>query len=86
MLLEFEASATQTSQTATATLPRSCESGTIRLIRTACKAFERHGSEQSGRMVEFAESARSNGIKGSLPLVCFRGNRYNILFFDAAGI
>ena len=30
------------------------EAGAIRLIRTACKAFKRHGNEQVGWMVEFA--------------------------------
>ena len=30
------------------------ESGTLRLVRTACKSFQKHGSEQPGRMDEFA--------------------------------
>lgn len=61
------------------------ESGTIRLVRTCCKTFERHGSEQAGRMVEFAEYCRENGVS-QLPLAKFKGNRFNILFYDAAGV
>eukprot|EP00117_Sycon_ciliatum_P048351 scpid60247/ scgid34434/ len=61
------------------------EAGAIRLIRTACKAFERHGSEKAGRMVDFATFCASRGIT-ALPLAAFRGNRFNILFFDAAGV
>ena len=61
------------------------ECGTIRLIRTACKLFERHGSEKAGRMVDFAAFCKSRGL-AALPLAAFRGNRFNILFFDAAGV
>lgn len=51
---------------------QSSESGTIRLIRTACKAFEKHGCEKSGKMVDFAEWSVSQGIE-SLHWPSFEG-------------
>ena len=61
------------------------ESGTLRLVRTACKSFQKHGSEQSGRMDEFAAFCQSKGIE-TVPLASYRGNRFNIIFFNAAGV
>ena len=60
-------------------------SGTQRLIRTACKAFHYRGSEQAGCSVHFRTYCRSNGVL-KIPLATFRGNRFNIIFYDAAGI
>ena len=58
------------------------ESGVVRLVRTACKALCKHGSEQSGVYQAFTSYLASNGIKRN-PLASFRGNRFNILFYDA---
>ena len=58
------------------------ESGIVRLVRTACKALCKHGSEQSGVYQAFTSYLSSNGIKRN-PLASFRGNRFNILFYDA---
>ena len=63
-------------------LVRKSESGTIRLIRTACKALSKHGSEQSGVYQPFTNYLKSNGVLKN-PLATFRGNRFNILFHDA---
>ena len=63
----------------------STESGAVRLVRTACKALERHGSEQSGFPEEFAAFLRQRGVS-QVPLDTFRGNRFNILFHNAAGL
>ena len=41
----------------------STEAGTIRLIRTACKAFERRGDEKSGCAVHFHTYLHRLGIK-----------------------
>ena len=60
-------------------------SGTQRLIRTACKAFNHRGSEQAGCSAYFRSYLREKGIH-KIPLAQFRGNRFNILFYDAAGI
>ena len=38
------------------------ESGTLRLIRTLCKAVEEHGCEKSGRMVDFDLALEEDGI------------------------
>ena len=63
----------------------SAEPGALRLVRTACKAFEKHGSKKTGEMVEFSEFARTKGID-CLPLTSYRGNRFNVIFYDAAGV
>ena len=60
-------------------------SGTQRLIRTACKAFNYRGSEQAGYSAYFRSYFRGKGIH-KIPLAQFRGNRFNILFYDAAGV
>ena len=60
-------------------------SGTQRMIRTACKAFHHRGSEQAGCSLYFRTYCRSNGIL-KIPLAPFRGNRFNIIFYDAAGV
>ena len=58
------------------------ESGVVRLVRTACKALSKYGSEQSGVYQSFTSYLVTNGIKRN-PLAPFRGNRFNILFYDA---
>ena len=66
-------------------LVRKSESGIVRLIRTACKALSKHGSEQSGVYQPFTTFLRSNGVARN-PLATFRGNRFNILFYDAGAL
>ena len=58
------------------------ESGTLRLIRTLCKAVQQRGGEKSGRMVDFDLSLEEDGITGN-PLAQFKGNRFNIIFYNA---
>lgn len=60
-------------------------SGTQRLIRTACKAFHHRGSQQSGSSALFRAFLRRVGIH-KIPLAQFVGNRFNIIFYDAAGV
>ena len=60
----------------------SSESGVVRLITITCKAMGRHGSEQSGVYQLFTTFLKSNNIKHN-PLSPFKGNRFNILFYDA---
>ena len=60
-------------------------SGTQRLIRTACKAFHHQGSQQCGSFTLFKEYLKSHQIE-KIPLARFVGNRFNILFYDAAGV
>ena len=57
------------------------ESGTLRLIRTLCKAVEEHGCEKSGRMREFEDHLKEGGFKKN-PLAHFKGNRFNIIFLN----
>ena len=59
--------------------------GTIRLIRTTCKAFEKHRNEQSGAhstFLTFFQTHSEYHLK-KVPLASFRGNRFNIIFLDA---
>ena len=61
------------------------EAGTVCLVRTVCNAVQKHGSERAGVHVYFAQYLREKGIN-SMPLATFRGNRFNIIFHDAAGV
>ncbi|WAQ97233.1 hypothetical protein MAR_029923 [Mya arenaria] len=66
------------------------EPGTVRLVRTtACKAFSKGGDEKNGQYLNFQtyckESLQENGLR-SVPLERFRGNRFNILFRNAANV
>ena len=60
-------------------------SSTQRLIRTACKAFHHRGSQQCGTSTLFRAYMRKQGIH-KIPLAQFVGNRFNIIFYDAAGV
>ena len=60
--------------------------GTLRFIRTVCKAFEKHGNEQSGAHATFLTLLRSVYHLKKVPLASFHGNRFNILFYDAGMI
>ena len=60
-------------------------SGTQRLVRTACKAFHHRGSQQCGSSTLFRTYLRKQGMH-KIPLAQFVGNRFNILFYDAAGV
>ena len=59
-----------------------CEFGTLRLIRTLCKAVQQRGCENSGRMVDFDLSLEEDGITWNL-LAQFIGKRFNIIFYNA---
>ena len=65
--------------------PAAGSSGTQRLVRTACKAFHHRGSQQCGSFTLFNVYLRKNDIH-KIPLAHFVGNRFNILFYDAAGV
>ena len=59
----------------------------IRLVQTACKVLSKHGSKQSVVATyiyqPFTAYLSSNYISKN-PLASFRGNQFNILFYDAA--
>ena len=58
----------------------------VRLIKTASRALQRGGNDQSGVHGQFKVYCREflDAIKmRSLPLIPFFGNRFNILFFNA---
>ena len=62
------------------------ESGTLRLIRTCCKAVQAKGCEKSGRAVQFLTFLQSEKGIEHIPLAPFRGNRFNITFYNGCGI
>ena len=84
-LLQWEATHFSEDPAGAGVLVRKSESGTLRLIRTACKAFSKHGCEQSGVYQSFTTYLLSNNITKN-PLLSFRGNRFNILFYDAGAL
>ena len=60
-------------------------SSTHRLVRTACKAFHHRGSQQCGTSTLFRTYMRKRDIH-KIPFAHFVGNRFNIIFYDGAGI
>lgn len=67
----------------------STESGTLRLIRTASKAFAAGADEKSGcfgPFVTFVDTFLKEHMLKSVPLQPFRGARFNILFSNAAAV
>ena len=60
-------------------------SGTQTLIRSACKAFHHRGSEQCGTSLLFRTYLKKEEIS-KIPLAQFIGNRFNVIFYDAAGV
>ena len=58
------------------------ECGTVRLVRTVCKAMSKHGSEQAGVYAPFTAYRKHVGVTEHF--IDFRGNRFNILFLNAA--
>ena len=54
-------------------------------VQHACNSIHRRGSQKAGVHIYFAQYLRDRGID-TLPLAAFRGNRFNIVFYDAAGI
>ena len=58
------------------------ESDIVRLVRTTCKAIGCHGNKQGGVYQPFSTFLKSTNILRN-PLAPFRGNRFNILFYDA---
>ena len=61
------------------------ESGTVRLVRTACKAFQRRACEKSGCPLQFSSYLKQQGFDSN-PLINFRGNRYNVLFANGGRV
>ena len=61
------------------------DSGTLRLIRTVCKAVQAKGCEKSGRAVQFLTFLQVEELE-TVPLAPFRGNRFNITFYNGSGV
>ena len=50
-----------------------------------CSTVQKHGSQRAGVYPIFTQYLRTKGVD-YLPLATFRGNRFNIVFHDAAGV
>ena len=61
------------------------ESGTVRCIRTVCKAVQDRGCERAGKPVEFRDFLHNQDIN-KVPLVPFMGSRFNVVFHNGAGV
>ena len=61
------------------------EAGIVWLVRTACKALQRQGSEQTGCYLQLETFLKGQGLK-DMSLAHFKGNRFNILFYNGAGV
>ena len=65
------------------------ESGTVRLLRTCSKAFSCGGDEKSGvygHFLDFCKDYLKDNRMKSIPIERFRGNRFNMLFSNAANV
>nr|XP_047132372.1 uncharacterized protein LOC124811137 [Hydra vulgaris] len=60
------------------------ECGAVRLVRTTCKAFHSRGSEEAGVASWFNSFLSSRNDKSYF--VPFIGNRFNILYYNAAAL
>ena len=60
------------------------KSGTMRLIRTACKAFQKQCSEQAGCHIMFRAYLQSQGVL-LFPIARFKGNRLILCFTMVVG-
>ena len=58
------------------------ESGTYRLVRTLCKSVQTRGCEKSGRISDFASYLKCDVGLPSVPFITFKGNRFNVLFYN----
>jgi len=61
--LEWEKNCSETITISPHVLVQKSESDTIRLIRTACKAFSKHGSEKSGVYQSVNAFLKSNEVQ-----------------------
>ncbi len=65
-------------------LPKGGESGAVRLIRTACSAFQRRGHQAAGMSEDFA--AYLSDIDRPMSLIQMEGNRFDVIFVNGGTI
>ena len=63
----------------------SSECGNMRLVRTACKAIQKQCCQKAGCHTMFKAYLKTQGVT-IFPVAKFAGNRFNIIFHNAAGI
>ena len=52
------------------------------MIRTACRAVQRHGCEKSGCISDFYIFLCKEVGFSNVPFITFKGNRFNVLFYN----
>ena len=77
-LVQWEATHFSEDPAGSGVLVRKSESGTVRLVRTACKALCKHGSEQSGVYQPFTVYLLSNNLPKN-PLASFSSIFYSMM-------
>ena len=65
-------------------LPSSGESGTVRLIRTACQAFQKRGNQQAGQLEDFKPYLGE--LDYPLKLITMEGQRFNVIFYNGGAV
>lgn len=68
---------------------KATESGVCRLVRTACQAFAYGGDAKNGchgRFSVYVKDFLKQHNFHSLPLTPYKGNRFNILFYNAGSV
>ena len=65
-------------------LPSSGESGTVRLIRTACQAFQKRGNQQAGQSEDF--KSYLGELDYPLKLITMEGQRFNVIFYNGGAV
>ena len=61
--------------------PQGGESGAVRLIRTACSAFQRRGHQAAGMSADFEVYLTELALP--MKLIQMEGNRFNVIFYNA---
>ena len=65
-------------------LPTNSESGTFRLLRTACQAFQKRGNQQASASEDF--KVYLDEIGSPLYLIQMQGNRFNVSFYNGGAV
>ena len=83
-LREFEglaSSVTQDEWKRSSRIDKESEHGTVRTVGTVCKGFQKQGSKEARVMSQFAVF-----LDEKCKLTAFRGNRFNVLFWNGAAV
>ena len=83
-LLQFENACLENYKSKFAMPSGGGESGAVRLIRTACSAFQKRGNQAAGQSADFL--AYLDELGEALKLIQMEGNRFNVIFHNGAAV